>query len=771
MVGAYVLVRELGRGGMGVVWLARDDRLGRSVAIKTLHIGRAGDSDHEKSRVRERALGEARALAAIEHPNIASVFDIVERDGTIFVVMEYVPGESLHERMRRGPLRVNEAISIAAQVAEALASAHASGLLHRDLKPSNIQITSEGVAKVLDFGLSMRSNEVQRGATPAVEPRGGGGGGAETAEWVATTEEKSDEHAGGGSAKRSVVSGTPAYMSPEQLSGEELDARSDLYAFGCVLYEMLTGKAAQRVLSTNGRGIRVEPVWDMAKFDPQPLGPPETVRTLVAGCLRAERHERMRSAADSGVILRGVLDESRGIAARATPELRWKEVVGSRGGVFLLAALAALALAYVVVLPVIVGRIEAAHTWYANSAKMPETTGTREAIEKLAVIGFGGGEDAVKTASALGIEGVKLDQKQSWRRVHAAMVEKFAKAKPKCITLDFTFKPADDPEDTKPLAAAIARARSVYGVPVVVGVGSWNRDEDGMPTGFDPQLLECGARRGVVLVDADEETRLWRIELGLCRPGMTQGNTSLAVETYLASLYPTANTTLSLQGSEVWIDFWRIKGGNAASERVSVAKRLPIEASIVNTVDEGYLSRNPALRSKGYELGDVYAEVTAPFERAMTSPDSLPTYAELSALSEQELASWLGGRIVLIGDTVNDDIPAPDGGTVCGLFSHTAGLGVLTSEVWIQEVSALWFFVWVLFACVLGVICTFFTPRVWQGLLLVGTLAAVAIVCCLWMPRMFGVWLNPISLVAAMLVGAGAGAVAAKWWVRKGIKA
>lgn len=784
-IGAYVLVRELGRGGMGVVWLARDERLNRMVAIKTLHVGhvaglggKGAGLDQARAKLRERALGEARALAAIEHPNIASVFDVVESEsgagggsaggGTVFVVMEYVPGESLADRIRRsvsggsGGLRVQEAVSIAAQVAEALAAAHAKGLLHRDLKPSNIQLTPEGVAKVLDFGLSSSSSRVQRDAVPGVARADG-----ETAEWVVS--DQRDGEGGDASSVKRAVSGTPAYMSPEQQSGEELDARSDMYAFGCVMYEMLTGQIAQRVLPDGRRGVHVEPVWDIGKIEGQSSSVPETVRTLLSGCLHAPKHERMRSAADAAVILRGVLDESR--SGVISPRVRQKglgDLLNTRAGVALVAMIGAALLSAFVALPLVVAPMEIAHSWYAGHAKMPEKKEQQAARNDIVVIGFGAGEDAVAAASVLKVEGVDVDRKQSWRRVHAAIVERLAKAKAKCIMLDFTFAPADNPEDSRSLAAAMTLARDKYEVPVTYGVKTWRRDDNGLPTSTDPQLLESGGRRGSILVDSDERTGYWGVEVGINRTGMTLGNTSISLETYLASLYPTSNTTLVITNEGVWVEFWRSKGGD--SERVSQARRLPLNPTKVYRVDEEMMAEKPSPAEKGYQLGDIVAENTVPFVRSEASTEGLLTYAQLAAMSDAELAGRVAGKFVVIGDTVNDMQMAPDGQKAFTPYSHVAGLSVLLTQVWVQEVSAPWFLFWVLLACALGVLCMYFSSRVWLGLVLFVALVAVVVVCCLWMPRVMGVWLNPISLVVSMAVGAGAGAIATVYWARIGLK-
>ncbi len=204
----YKILDRIGSGGMGEVYRARDTRLGRTVAIKVLPAAVADDPDR-----RERFLREARAAAALSHPNIAALYEVGEDDGQLFLVFEFVPGEPLSKLIAGRPLNPRRAIQFAAQVADALADAHAAGIVHRDIKPDNIVVTPKGNAKVLDFGLALWT----------------AGGAAR--EQAATTVDT-----GVGSAL-----GTLAYMSPEQARGEAVDERTDIFSFGVALYEMLTG--------------------------------------------------------------------------------------------------------------------------------------------------------------------------------------------------------------------------------------------------------------------------------------------------------------------------------------------------------------------------------------------------------------------------------------------------------------------------------------------------------------------------------------------------
>src|SRR5438552_433849 len=207
----YRILNKLGAGGMGEVYLAEDTKLDRKVAIKFLSAESATDLGAQKRLVRE-----ARAAAKLDHPSICSIYEVAEEDGRSFIVMQYIEGETLANRIQRTPMELIVSLDIATQIADGLAEAHSRGIIHRDIKPQNIVITPRGQAKVMDFGLAK--------VVPA----------RSTAQSEAVTESLLTDPG--------AIVGTVPYMSPEQVRGEPIDARSDIFSFGAVLYEMLTGR-------------------------------------------------------------------------------------------------------------------------------------------------------------------------------------------------------------------------------------------------------------------------------------------------------------------------------------------------------------------------------------------------------------------------------------------------------------------------------------------------------------------------------------------------
>src|ERR1017187_6436205 len=214
-LGHYSIVEKLGEGGMGVVYKARDSRLKRFVALKVLPPEKVTDPERK-----QRFVQEARSASALNHPNIVTVHDIDQSDGVDFIAMEYVEGKTLSELIGRKGLKLNEALKYAIQIADALAKAHAAGIVHRDLKPGNVMVTADGQVKVLDFGLAKLAEGQVRpeDSTRTLQP----------------------------STELGVIVGTASYMSPEQAEGKKVDARSDIFSFGSLLYEMLTGRRAFR---------------------------------------------------------------------------------------------------------------------------------------------------------------------------------------------------------------------------------------------------------------------------------------------------------------------------------------------------------------------------------------------------------------------------------------------------------------------------------------------------------------------------------------------
>jgi serine/threonine protein kinase len=238
-LGAYEIVTLLGVGGMGEVYRARDTKLGRDVAIKVLPAGFA--TDPERLARFER---EARLVASVNHPNIGAIYGVEDRDGLTALVLELVEGETLADRIARESrspkpesrpaLAVEEALHIARQIADALDAAHERGIVHRDLKPANIVITPDGTMKVLDFGLAKGSGWAGGSGGSGGSGGPGGSGGEELTNSATVLAPTLD----------GVLLGTAPYMSPEQARGNAVDKRTDVWAFGCVLYEMLTGRRA-----------------------------------------------------------------------------------------------------------------------------------------------------------------------------------------------------------------------------------------------------------------------------------------------------------------------------------------------------------------------------------------------------------------------------------------------------------------------------------------------------------------------------------------------
>ena len=285
-VGSYEVIASIGRGGMGEVYRARDTRLHREVAIKALP--EEFQLDAERLARFER---EARMLAALNHTNVAAIHGLEEQNGSRFLVMELVEGETLDERLAAGPLPLDEALEVCAQIARGLEAAHAAGIVHRDLKPSNVKIRPGGAVKVLDLGLA-RTVESSRQVDSSLSP-------------TVTTPATRD----------GVILGTAAYMSPEQARGKPVDARSDVFSFGCVLYECVTGRQAfggETVSDVLSAILRAEPDWSAL--------PPETpagARDLLARCLRKDPARRLQSIADARVELEDARGEEPPAAAAA----------------------------------------------------------------------------------------------------------------------------------------------------------------------------------------------------------------------------------------------------------------------------------------------------------------------------------------------------------------------------------------------------------------------------------------------------------------------
>lgn len=312
----YQVLSAIGVGGMGEVFLARDTRLERQVAIKALPAALASDGDRLA-----RFQREAKVLASLNHPGIAGIYGLEEVDGRQYLILEYVDGVTLLDRLRAGVVGVDEALRLARQIAEALEAAHEKGIVHRDLKPGNVMVTREGAVKVLDFGLA-RTQDVVEPASGGVEPESA----TQTKRFPAPLSPTIP----------GVIMGTVGYMSPEQARGKPVDKRSDIFSFGCVLFELLSRMQpfpGPGVADYLGAVLHREPDWGVL-----PGAVPVRIRELLADCLAKERKQRLQDIGDAR------LELDRAIAGRewAPPPAAPAAAKRGRGGVAAMAGAAVL---------------------------------------------------------------------------------------------------------------------------------------------------------------------------------------------------------------------------------------------------------------------------------------------------------------------------------------------------------------------------------------------------------------------------------------------
>ena len=290
-LGHYEISTLLGKGGMGKVWRAKDTKLGREVAIKTLPEEFAKDADRLARFERE-----AKLLASLNHPNIAAIHGFEEDAGTHFLVLELVEGDTLADQLKRGAIPVEESLKLALQIAEALEAAHEKGVIHRDLKPANINVTPDGKVKVLDFGLAKAFSGDDPGSNVANSP---------TLSMQAT--------------QQGIILGTAAYMSPEQASGEAADHRGDVWAFGVVLYEMLTGQqifTGKTVSHIMGAVLERSPDWDNLPANLHP-----TVRRLLKRSLEKNPKDRLAGISDVRFDIDKLLADPSGVTVQPVAEV------------------------------------------------------------------------------------------------------------------------------------------------------------------------------------------------------------------------------------------------------------------------------------------------------------------------------------------------------------------------------------------------------------------------------------------------------------------
>ena len=319
-LGRYEIRSKLGEGGMGEVYRACDSGLNREVAIKVLPAAFAQDPERLG-----RFKREAQVLASFNHPNIAAIHGLEDSNGEIALVMELVEGPTLADRLSAGPIPLDEIVAIAKQIAEALEIAHERGIIHRDLKPANVKVTRDGTVKVLDFGLA----KVFEDESPANDL-------SHSPTLIKGTQ-------------AGVILGTAAYMSPEQAKGKAVDKRSDIWSFGCVLFELLTSKqcfSGETLTDVLAAVVRAEPDWDAL-----PNGTPGAIRRLLRRCLTRESKQRLRDIGEARIILSDPHGEETeaeaGRALTAPPQLLWKRSIPWAIVLFFAAGLTAMTLMYV----------------------------------------------------------------------------------------------------------------------------------------------------------------------------------------------------------------------------------------------------------------------------------------------------------------------------------------------------------------------------------------------------------------------------------------
>jgi Tol biopolymer transport system component len=309
-LGPYEILSPLGAGGMGEVYRARDTRLGREIAIKVLPDSFLGDAERQARFDRE-----AQLLASLNHSNIASLYGLEHLGDSRFLVLELVPGETLSERLAAGPLPPREGIEVMRQVAEALEAAHEQGIIHRDLKPANVKVTPSGKVKVLDFGLAKalgtEPSSPDMSHSPTITSAG---------------------------TRHGVILGTAAYMSPEQARGKPLDKRTDIWSFGCVFFEVLTGRqpfGGETVSDTIAAILQREPDWEAL-----PPSIPPRIRDLLRRCLQKDANRRLHDIADARIEVEESLSEPAGQVSMAAPR---SAAPRRRAEILLAAAIAAIA--------------------------------------------------------------------------------------------------------------------------------------------------------------------------------------------------------------------------------------------------------------------------------------------------------------------------------------------------------------------------------------------------------------------------------------------
>jgi len=721
---------------MGVVWKALDERLHRHVAIKALLRTEDGS---QGTVLAERVLNEARALAALSHANVASVHDVVEQAGVWYIVMELVGDGSRSRTLRdligRKGMSLLDAIRLARQMLAGLRAVHQAGLFHRDFKPSNVLLTPGGEAKLADFGLSRAQSPHRRAIVPRTFANGIDASAArETdAETTGLTLPWSNQHR---------FSGTPGYMSPQQWNGEAATADQDIFSFGCVLFEMLTGSRALHADEA--------PVAEMIDWQRLPDSTPAAVRDLLQDCLAMDSVDRVKSAADIEDRLAEVERALSGWRGHAAHALRHPLTLVA------IATTLGFVLNWFVVLNQVLPRID----WYHILASMPTpqaVASTQRPPTGVVVLGYQPGGAMVAAAESFGLShSVTPSDMESWRWVHAEIIRRLANSNAACIAFDTRFRAGQDVRTDQELAAAIRLARS-KGVPVVVGTRTWHRDEYGLPD-TAPAIRGAGAAWGSMLIGPVQTPGHFLIELGVLREGLSQGNLSLGLEAVVRARFARAGASdlqsqITLNDSNAIVQVWR---RGPIGERVREGE--PIRVIGVRSARLTAEQVAGPLADLGYQPGDTTIEVDIASVRQQALIDNSRTYGAVASSDEAGLAEWAAGKIVFIGALEGDWVTGGDGAQIPGVITHAMTAVGLLQGNFVPEPNLRTRLIWTVAVVACGAFISIFSLRWWQRVVILGMLSLFIGSSAWWMVARGESW-NVGLPFTAMLVGIGVGAM------------